>query len=142
MQRLSIAALVAASVVLFGCPSQQELCREGVDQVCERVHECQPEQVRATEQFQAGFGTSVDNCKELLYQNPLRPQQRQGVACADVETNEQLCANAGFPGASNFDLSNSQSCRTNRDKLSCEEYLAQLADPTLAPSPCNERCSP
>ena len=142
MQRLCVAVLVAGSVVLFGCPSQESLCRSGVDQVCERVFECQSDQVKQSEQFQAAFGTSEANCKDLLYANPLRPQGAQGVACADVEDNQQLCANLGQPGATEFDLSKADDCRDARADLSCEAYLNQLlVDPSAAPAACGERCS-
>ncbi len=142
MQRPWIAALFAGSFMLFGCPSQESLCRSGVDQVCERVFECQSDEVKQSDQFKAAFGTSEDNCKELLYANPLRPQGAQGVACSEVDTNEKLCGNLGQPTASDFDLSKADDCRDARDKLSCEAYLNQLlVDPGAAPAACAERCS-
>jgi hypothetical protein len=108
--------------------------------VCERVHECQSDQAKASPQFQAVFGTSVDDCKAKLYANPLMPQQQQGIACENVENDQQLCTNLGQPDAENFDLSKASDCKDQRADLSCQDYLAQLANPTLAPAPCAERC--
>ncbi|MDQ3266369.1 MAG: hypothetical protein M3Y59_22420 [Myxococcota bacterium] len=132
--------LFPLALLITGCPSQDELCRSGVDQVCERSFECQPAQVQSSPQFQAAFGTSVADCKEKLYANPLRPAGATGIACADVETNEQLCTNLGAPSASDFSLSNASECRDRRDDLSCQDYLAQLQDPSLAPAVCADRC--
>lgn len=135
-----IAVLVLA-VGLFGCPSQRELCESGVDQVCERSFECQPDAVKNSDQFKAAFGTSVEDCKTRLYANPLAPQGAQGNACVDVDTNEELCANLGQPTAGNFDLSKASDCKDQRAELSCQDYLAQLQDPSKAPAVCAERCS-
>lgn len=140
MRIASLLPLFPLALLVTGCPSQDELCRSGVDQVCERSFECQSEQVRASPQFQAAFGTSVENCKELLYANPLRPTGATGIACADVETNEQLCSNLGEPSASDFSLANASECRDRRDDLSCQDYLAQLQNPSLAPAVCADRC--
>lgn len=140
MRRASVSAVLVLAVVTAGCPSQEELCREGVDQVCERVFECQPSEVQASPQFQAAFGTSVENCKELLYANPLRPAQQTGIACAEVDNNEELCTNLGEPTATDFSLSNAAQCRDERDELSCQDYLGQLQDPSRAPAVCADRC--
>jgi hypothetical protein len=141
MHTRSLAVLVVPlTAVLFACPSQRAICRSGVDQVCERVFECQPEQVRQSEQFQAVFGTSEGDCKQRLYANPLRPTGAEGIACDDIDNDQQQCTNLGQPQATNFDVSAARDCRDARDELSCEEYLAQLQDPSLAPEPCNRRC--
>lgn len=132
--------LLAASFVLIGCPSPPELCRSGVDQVCERVFECQPDEVKQSDQFKAGFGTSVEECKNLLYANPLRPQGAQGIACESVDDDQKLCTNLGQPNATDFDLSAAQECRDARQALACDAYLAQLQDPSKAPASCANRC--
>lgn len=140
MRALVPVLVTIGSVVLFGCPSAESLCRSGVDQVCERSFECQPDEVKASPQFQAAFGTSVEECKTKLYANPLGPQQQQGIACDQVTDDQMLCTNLGQPEATDFDLGRAQDCRDRREELSCEDYLAQLQDPSLAPSSCAERC--
>lgn len=140
MRLVRVSPVVLLAVFAAGCPSQEELCREGVDQVCERVFECQPAEVQASPQFQAAFGTSEANCKELLYANPLRPAQQTGIACAEVDDNQELCSNLGEPNADDFSLSNAAQCRDERADLSCQAYLAQLQDPAQAPAVCADRC--
>lgn len=135
--------------MLFGCPSTESLCRTGVDQVCERVHasDCRPMAEAGfggATQFQAVFGTDEQNCKELLYANPLRPQTLQGgpagIACEEVKNDQQLCTNLGQSNAKDFNLGKAQACSDAREELSCQDYLAQLKDPTKAPASCAERC--
>jgi hypothetical protein len=140
MRAGAVLAVVVGSLVWWGCPSPQSLCRSGVDQVCERVHECQPEMVKASGQFQSLFGTSVNDCQQKLYANPLAPQGAQGTSCEAVVTDQLLCGNLGQPSATEFRLGEAKDCKDARAKLSCEEYLAQLADATLAPSACANRC--
>ncbi|MCI0570761.1 MAG: hypothetical protein L0Y66_08420 [Myxococcaceae bacterium] len=137
---------VAAVSTLFlpfvaGCPSATSLCRSGVDQVCERSFECQPQAVKDSPQFQAGFGRSVEECKELLYANPLRPQNATGIACAAADSDQDLCANLGQPDRTNFDLGKASECRDARADLACADYLAQLTNPAMAPAACAERCT-
>jgi hypothetical protein len=135
------ALVLCLSAVLLGCPSPQGICKNGVDQVCERVFECQTEQVKASASFQAAFGTGVDECKDLLYENPLRPQQAQGIACDAIDNDQKLCSNLGRPDATDFDLSEASECFDRREDLSCEAYLAQLNDPSQAPDACARRCN-
>lgn len=138
MRRLVI---VLGAALLAGCPSQESLCKSGVDQVCEREFECQPQQVKDSSQFQAAFGTSVADCKQGLYANPLRPAGATGIACADVKTDAQLCSNLGQPTATTFDLSKAVDCKDARAKLECAAYLSQVgAGGTTPPAPCQERC--
>lgn len=139
-----VAGLAVSSVVLFGCPSQSELCKSGADQVCERVFECTPEANRSAPQFQAVWGTSVDNCKALLYANPRRPQnllgdQTTGIACDDVKNDDELCTNITGSGG-DFNLGEASKCSDARAELSCADYMAQLSDPSKAPASCAERC--
>lgn len=140
MRALSVVLSVGAAVVFMGCPSPPELCRSGIDQVCERTFECQSDAAKGSEQFKAAFGTSVDDCKQKLYANPGAPQGQQGIACEQVDDDQKLCTNLGQPNATDFDLSKAQECRDARNELSCEDYLAQLTDPTKAPASCAQRC--
>ncbi|MDP2273685.1 MAG: hypothetical protein Q8N23_23215 [Archangium sp.] len=144
MRGLAIVLGVTSAALLTGCPSQESLCKSGVDQVCEREYECQPQQVQESSQFQAAFGTSVQNCKDLLYANPLRPAGAQGIACVDVKTDAQLCSNLGISTATTFDLTNAVSCKDERKKLECSAFLAQVnpSGPGGQPPPaiCNQRC--
>lgn len=133
-------SLPILSFALTACPSPASLCKSGVDQVCERSFECQPEQVRNSEQFQSAFGTSVENCKAKLYANPGAPQGLQATACDDVQDDAALCANLGQPNATEFVLGEASTCKDERAELSCEAYLAQLSDPSKAPAACARRC--
>jgi len=137
---------VLSVTMLTGCPSQESICKSGVDQVCEREFECQPQQVKDSDQFKAAFGTSVQGCKDALYLNPLRPSGAQGIACADMTTDQQLCTNLGFPALTTFDLSNASDCKDQRAKLECSAFLAQVnpSAPGGMPPPaiCLERCKP
>lgn len=141
MRRISI---ILTAAVLTGCPPPDSLCRSGVDQVCEREFECQPQQVKDSAPFKAAFGSSVQECKDGLYANPLRPAGAQGIACADVKTDTDLCANLGAPTAKSFDLSKASACKDERAKLDCPAFLAQV-NPSAPggqppPAPCQERC--
>jgi hypothetical protein len=135
---------VTAIAVFTACPSQESLCKSGVDQVCEREFECQSQQVKDSPQFQAAFGTSVQECKDALYANPARPSGGQGIACVDVKTDTQLCTNLGQPTATTFDLTKASACKDDRAKLECSAFLAQV-NPSgpggqAPPAPCAERC--
>jgi hypothetical protein len=123
-----------------GCPSPEELCKKGVDQVCERSFECQSAEVKASPQFQAAFGTSVDDCKRKLYANPLAPAGATGIACESVEKDQQLCANLGQPNKEKFKLGPASECSDAREELACQDYLAQLQDASKAPAACAQRC--
>lgn len=145
MRRLSLALSVTSAVALLtGCPSQESLCRSGVDQVCEREFECQPQEVKDSSLFQAAFGRSVQECKDGLYANPLKPAGAQGIACANLKDDAQLCANLGAPTATSFDLSKAVECKDQRAALECSAFLAQV-NPSgpggqPPPAPCQQRC--
>lgn len=144
MPRSFIILSLTSAALLMGCPSQESLCKSGVDQVCEREFECQPQAVKDSPQFQAAFGTSVQDCKDGLYVNPLRPAAAQGIACANITTDTQLCTNLGVPTATQFDLSKASACKNEREKLECSAFLAQV-NPSgpggqPPPAPCTERC--
>ncbi len=144
MQRLAIVLSVTSAALLTGCPSQESLCKSGVDQVCEREFECQPQQVQDSMQFKAAFGNSLEDCKTGLYANPLRPAGLEGIACANVKTDTQLCTNLGQSTATSFDLTNASACKDARAKLECSAFLAQVNPngPGGQPAPaiCAQRC--
>jgi len=139
MKMLSMGGVLLLALTT-GCPSPEELCKKGVDQVCERSFECQSEQAKASPQFQAAFGTSVDDCKRKLYANPLAPAGATGIACESVEKDQQLCANLGQPDKEKFKLSPASECSDLREKLTCPAYLEQLQDASKAPAVCAQRC--
>jgi hypothetical protein len=139
MKMLSMGGVLLLALTT-GCPSPEELCKKGVDQVCERSFECQSAEVKASPQFQAAFGTSVDDCKRKLYANPLAPAGATGIACESVEKDQQLCANLGQPDKEKFKLSPASECSDLREELACQDYLAQLQDPSKAPAVCAQRC--
>lgn len=137
-------SLTTLAALLCGCPSQESLCKSGVDQVCEREFECQPQEVKESMLFRAAFGTSVEECKTMLYANPLQPAGGQGIACANVKDDAQLCANLGVANATRFDLSQAVACRDQRQALECSAFLAQV-NPSgpggqAPPAPCQQRC--
>jgi hypothetical protein len=139
MKMMSMGGLLLLALTT-GCPSPEELCKKGVDQVCERSFDCQPAEVKASPQFQAAFGTSIDECKRKLYANPLGPSGATGIACESVENDQQLCTNLGQPDKDTFKLSPASECSDLRAGLACPDYLAQLQDPSKAPAVCAQRC--
>lgn len=141
MRRVVSLCVAFSFPLLAGCPSNAVVCRSSVDQVCERVFECQSDEAKASPAFQAAFGTSMEDCKDKLEANPLRPKGATGIACADVNSEQQLCTNSGLPNATKFNLSKASECRDARAKLACADYLAQLPDPSKAPTPCADVCS-
>src|SRR4051812_19949794 len=133
MKKLVLATAGLLPLFLTACPSNSEVCKLGVEQLCERSHECQPQSVKDTPQFQAVFGTSVEECKNILEANPLLVAGGTGLACDQVETEAQLCQDLGYATQTNFDLRNAIACRDWRADMTCTQYLNQLANPALAP---------
>lgn len=134
-------SLSIAVLALAGCPTPQGLCRSGVDQLCERQHECRSAAEKSTTQFIQQFGTSVDDCKTRLYANPPPPPgQTTSIPCDQVEDDRDLCSNLGEPGATEFDVGKADECRDARAKMSCQDYLAQVSNSSLAPASCADRC--
>jgi hypothetical protein len=139
MKTMSMGGLLLL-LLATGCPSPAELCKTGVDQVCERSFECQSAEAKASPQFQAAFGTSVDECKRKLYANPLAPAGATGIACESVKNDQQLCANLGQGDKDEFKLGPASECSDLRADMACPDYLAQLQDPSKAPAVCAQRC--
>jgi hypothetical protein len=137
--RIMIALGLLSATLLTGCPSPTDVCKSGVDQACERNFECQPAAVRASPQFQAGFGANVEECKTKLYANPGAPRGLSLPACEARTDQNQNCAFPEEAGKS-FDLLAARDCKDSRASLTCEEYLAQQSDPTKAPARCAEKC--
>jgi hypothetical protein len=143
MRLMAVAGASACALALAGCRTNQDRCREIVDQLCERIHECETDQAKADPLWQARFGTSVDDCKFELYANPLQsavPPQ-QGIACAEANTVQKLCSNLGETFGRNFDDAKAEECREARAAMSCADYLAQFSDPLTVPPACGDRCS-
>ena len=134
-----LAGVCVCALALAGCRTNQQRCKEIVDQLCERVHECTTTKDAL---FQARFGTDVEDCKTDLYANPLQPTgSNPGIACDNADTVQKLCDNLGYTFAQNFDDAKAQECHDAREAMSCTEYLAQFDDPTAVPLACTERCS-
>ena len=131
------------SMFFIAC-SHKTICESGVDQVCEREFECQPQQVKDSDQFKMAFGATVQECKTNLYANPLRPAGATGVGCSAITKDQELCANIGQPALVNFDLGKAQECKKQRADLECSAFLAQVnpSAPGGMPPPavCQERC--
>jgi hypothetical protein len=123
--------LGTAAIALFaiGCPSPEAVCQSGVDQVCERMFECQSDAVKSSDGFKAGYGTSAEECKTKLYASS---------KCSERQEDNDNCtgANAG----KEFDLGKASDCSDARADLACADYLGQLQDPTKAPAVCAEVC--
>jgi hypothetical protein len=139
MKTMSMGGLLLLALTT-GCPSQEDLCKAGVDQVCERSFECQSAEAKASPQFQAAFGTSIDECKRKLYANPLAPAGAMGIACESVDNDQKLCTNLGQPDKTKFKLGPASECSDIRADLACPDYLAQLQDASRAPAICAQRC--
>lgn len=139
MHNFMIGLGLLSLTLLTGCPSPEAVCQSGVDQVCERSFECQPAAVQASAPFQAGFGTSVEDCKAKLYANPGTPRRMVVSSCAQRTEQDQNCA---FPeeAGKKFDILAARDCKDERAKLSCADYLAQLSDATKSPAVCNNKC--
>ena len=68
----------------------------------------------------------------------------QGIACANVKDDTQLCTNLGISTAKTFDLGKAVECKDARAKLECSAFLAQV-NPSgtggqAPPASCQERC--
>jgi hypothetical protein len=133
-----VVGVSACGLALVGCRTNEERCREIVDQLCERIHECT---TNKDAQFEARFGIDVEDCKADLYANPLQPAGGTGVACDKVDTIQKLCSNLGQTFGRNFDDAKAEECRKARTAMSCADYLGQSTDPTLVPAACDERCT-
>jgi hypothetical protein len=140
MHEKVVVTLSACALALAACKTNEERCKEAVDQLCERTHECATNKDAA---WEARFGTNVENCKALLYANPLQAADppRQGIACDKVDTIQKLCSNFGQLYATIFYDSKAEECRQARAAMSCADYLGQSTDPNLVPQACNERCT-
>lgn len=137
--RIMIGLGLLGLVLLTGCPSATDVCKSGVDQVCERNFECQSATVKSSPQFQAGFGTSVEDCKAKLYANPGAPRALSLTSCDARKDQNENCSFPEDVGKS-FDVLAAKDCKEERAAMSCAEYLTQQSDPTKAPARCVERC--
>lgn len=130
MRKFFLAGTAALSLLAIGCPSPEDVCKSGVDQICERQFECQSTEAKASPQFQTAFGTSVEDCKTRFYASS---------ACANRKEDNDNCtgANAG----KTFDLSAASDCSDARAKLSCGDYLAAFnGDTSKTPAVCANVC--
>jgi hypothetical protein len=116
----------ALALLSVGCVSPEAVCKSSVDQVCERNFECRSAEFKASEQFQLGYGSSVEECKTKLYNSG---------KCEEKKEDNDNCtgANAG----KTFNLDKASECSDARAKLSCEDYL----DPAKTPAACAQVCT-
>lgn len=140
MRWMAVAGACGCALVLAGCRTTQDQCREIVDQLCERIHECESDANKAETLWQARFGSNVEDCKTELYENPLQPSQQTGIACDQADTVQKLCSNLGHTFARVFDEAQADECQRARAALSCTDYLAQFNNPAIVPAACGERC--
>jgi hypothetical protein len=127
--------LLAGSALLalttLGCsasPSPDEVCREMVDQMCERNFECRTD--KDTALFQNVYGASTDECKTRYY----------GVnGCDERQEDAQNCVGYNA-GKSTFDAGKFADCQKALAGLSCPAYVNQQNDPSQAPAVCRDVC--
>lgn len=136
MRRLMLLSSAAAVLFAVGCTSPAEVCESGVELRCEREFECNPN--KGSDAFTAAFGTSVDNCKEILAAR---------IGCSQRDDQDQNCvgADGATPTGEKFQgVSKAAECRDDREKLSCQNYLAQYYpyDESKFPQSCQDLCQP
>ena len=134
------AMFILAATSLVGCQSLQDLCRDEVNQTCERQFSCRSDSEKATSSFILHFGNNVEECKTKLYANPLLPFDQTGVACDSADTDAEVCTNWGRSSATNVIFAKANQCRDERAQLSCQDWIAQSSNPALAPAVCSQRC--
>jgi hypothetical protein len=129
MRRLLPTGSALLALSLAACvPSPDEVCRQMVDQQCERNFACRTDQDTAV--FQSIYGANPEECRTKYY-------AKNG--CAERQEAAQNCTgyNAGESG---FDAFKFAECQEALEKLSCQAYVNQQNDPKLAPSVCKEFC--
>ncbi|WP_434385102.1 hypothetical protein [Melittangium boletus] len=130
MRKFFLVSTAALSLFAIGCPSPEDVCKSGVDQVCERQYECQSDAAKASAQFQAVFGTSESDCKTKLY---------AANSCSARKDDNDNCT--GTNAGKTFDLGAASDCSDARAKLSCTDYLAAFGtDPSKQPAVCANVC--
>ena len=126
--------LLAGSVLLalspLGCApiSPQEVCRQMVDQRCERNFECRTD--KDTAMFQAAYGADVEACKARFYASN---------GCAERQEEAQNCVGYNA-GKLHFSASLFSDCQEALAGLSCTAYVDQQNDPAQAPAACRRMC--
>jgi hypothetical protein len=123
MRRLILISSATATLLTVGCSSAEAICKSRVDQECERNHECQPDSVKSSDAFKAGWGSSVAECKTKLY---------TAAACSQKHSDDDNCH---YPGET-FDLDKAAECADARAKQSCADYLL----PEKLPEVCTQVC--
>src|SRR5690349_4565013 len=114
---------------LLGCaPSPDEVCRQMVDQMCERNFACRTDKDTAV--FQYVYGASTEECEARYYATN---------GCAEREEEAQNCTGYNA-GKSEFNASKFARCQEALDALSCQAYVTQQNDPKQAPAVCKEVC--
>src|SRR5918996_2590161 len=136
---IAVAAVIAVSA-LVGCQSAQGLCRDEVDQLCDREFECRSAAERGSSPFQQQFGTTLEECKTKLYADPILAADQIGVACDDADTDQEVCSNWGRPTATVLDFGKANECRDAREALTCTDFLTQVSTSSAAPAACGQRC--
>jgi hypothetical protein len=126
MRKMLVVSSAAVAMFAVGCATPEAVCMSGVDQVCERQFECQPEQVKSSDAFKAGYGTSVQECKTQLY---------AAAKCSERKEDNDNCV--GPNAGKTFDLGKASECSNARAKLSCADYL----DPAKMPAVCAQICT-
>ncbi len=126
--RLFLCLVLVAAFSISCVPSASEVCEIQVELVCERFHECVPEDAR-DETW--AFGENLEECQEAL---------ENLSECANHEDHDELCADD--PRGSNWSARAADKCAEALREMSCEDFLALNAgDESKEPEICKEVCT-
>jgi hypothetical protein len=118
------------ALTTLGCAtaSPQEVCRQMVDQECERNFECRTDKDTAV--FQYVYGANVEECKARYYASN---------GCDERTQDSQNCVRYNV-GKENFDASRFEECQEALGKLACQDYVHQQNDSKQVPAVCRQMC--
>jgi hypothetical protein len=129
MRRLLLTGSALLALSLPGCaPSPDAVCRQMVDQMCERNFACRTD--KDTAAFQYVYGANPEECRTKFY---------AANGCAERQEAAQNCTGYNA-GESEFNASKFAECQEALDKLSCQAYVGQQSDPSQVPAVCKEFC--
>ncbi|QRO00354.1 hypothetical protein JRI60_15640 [Archangium violaceum] len=130
MRSTLLAGSVLLALTTLGCASASpdEVCRQMVDQLCERNFECRTDKDTAV--FQYAYGASAEECKSRFYVSN---------GCAERTEDAQNCVGYNA-GKEDFDAGRFEECQEALGKLACQDYVNQQNDPKLAPAACRQMC--
>jgi len=123
MRKFILISGAAVSLFTVGCATPEVVCMSSVNQVCDRLFECQSEQVKSSEQFKSAYGTDAQECKTKLYATQ---------KCTEKKEDNDNCADG-----KTFHLDKASECSAARAAQSCTDYL----DSNKLPAVCTQVCT-